>query len=920
MTTARQKVGTLLAKYNNSQNNNNVSSGSKVNSLVKSFSATPLPLTPKSYISSIPPENHANDDANYIIRPSPHVSAPDNAQKSSMTNANDSAASGGTSGTTPAFSPTIEHSKKFNKTVIAAADPPLTSTPVIACDQAKEKLSSATSSKTNPLFDDLLALETALNPIKGSSDIAQSKVKSSEDTKVLQVSNSSLPIEQMSGCDTDLTSSNHSDPLSCSTSDSLNGSIENFQQNANPEKALVSPSTGVDSANSSDKKVNASSIFSHEEEITSEDSDDLFCLTCHEHLKSRELHRKHKIVEVTTAISNQTSECDSLLANTAACLASTERWNNHISCLRTGLVKTRKSIAVELDEMFREIEHKLQERKMTLFAQLTDCGVEKEGYLEEQLIYMQGLHGKLLETASSLQQIREELTDTNLIALHCDKLHQASESIEKQADSINSFSLNKNTDLQFTKHGLPEVRRALGSLARVTSSQVVPSRCTVSGDGIHKAHVNKQTFVKVTLRNCQSTLEREKGLVLAAQLYNEKVNVECQSLDNGNGTYNILYIAPEAGQYKLAVRLFHQHLKGSPFSVKVITGSRVTFSKSTNTYELRKVQQHHNSPSPVQVSRLPSPRISSPRSISSAESFSSLKILPTSPNSHGAASAVQPPSGDYLAVIGQYGRKKGDLSNPQGVTMDYNGRIYCTDSTNQNIQMFTETGSFINTVSRKGREPGQLLRPIGICCSKDGCLLFTDYENKCINVFKDGSYIRRFGQGKLIGPKGIATTPRGSVVVADNKGNQLLEFTITGRLIKKIQSVKNDKATHFAGPHYVAVSQSGDIFVSDFHNHCIKVFDKEGEFQRSFGHHGSGNGQFNAPTGVTIDQNGHVLVSDWGNSRIQIFDEEGSFLSLVDTSAAPLFGPQSIYATLDNRVIVADSGNHCVKVFRYDTL
>lgn len=66
-----------------------------------------------------------------------------------------------------------------------------------------------------------------------------------------------------------------------------------------------------------------------------------------------------------------------------------------------------------------------------------------------------------------------------------------------------------------------------------------------------------------------------------------------------------------------------------------------------------------------------------------------IQILPSSPGSHGYLSqpAVQPPYGDYMALIGQYGRRKGELSNPQGVTMDYNGRIYCTDSSNQSIQV-----------------------------------------------------------------------------------------------------------------------------------------------------------------------------------------------------------------------------------------
>ena len=64
---------------------------------------------------------------------------------------------------------------------------------------------------------------------------------------------------------------------------------------------------------------------------------------------------------------------------------------------------------------------------------------------------------------------------------------------------------------------------------------------------------------------------------MQAQLYNEEINVECQCTDNSNGTYNVLYIAPETGDYKLAITLFGQHIKGSPYCVNVIPGARVTF-------------------------------------------------------------------------------------------------------------------------------------------------------------------------------------------------------------------------------------------------------------------------------------------------------------------------------------------------------
>ena len=49
----------------------------------------------------------------------------------------------------------------------------------------------------------------------------------------------------------------------------------------------------------------------------------------------------------------------------------------------------------------------------------------------------------------------------------------------------------------------------------------------------------------------------------------------------------------------------------------------------------------------------------------------------------------------------------------------------------------------------------------------------------------------------------------------------------------------------------------------------------------------------------------------------QVFDGSGSFLSYINTSADPLYGPQGLALTSDGHVVVADSGNHCFKVYRY---
>lgn len=50
---------------------------------------------------------------------------------------------------------------------------------------------------------------------------------------------------------------------------------------------------------------------------------------------------------------------------------------------------------------------------------------------------------------------------------------------------------------------------------------------------------------------------------------------------------------------------------------------------------------------------------------------------------------------------------------------------------------------------------------------------------------------------------------------------------------------------------------------------------------------------------------------------LQVFDSAGSFLSYINTAADPLYGPQGLALTSDGHVVVADSGNHCFKAYRY---
>lgn len=94
-------------------------------------------------------------------------------------------------------------------------------------------------------------------------------------------------------------------------------------------------------------------------------------------------------------------------------------------------------------------------------------------------------------------------------------------------------------------------------------------------------------------------------------------------------------------------------------------------------------------------------------------------------------------------------------------------------------------------------------------------------------------FMSRIGHGKLLGPKGITVDGNGLLYVVDNKASSILIFQQNGKLLHKFGSRGNDEG-QFAGPHFVAVNSKGNIIVTDFHNHCVKVGGKWEEIPQEF--------------------------------------------------------------------------------------
>jgi hypothetical protein len=97
-----------------------------------------------------------------------------------------------------------------------------------------------------------------------------------------------------------------------------------------------------------------------------------------------------------------------------------------------------------------------------------------------------------------------------------------------------------------------------------------------------------------------------------------------------------------------------------------------------------------------------------------------------------------------------------------------------------------------------------------------------------------------------------------------------------------------------SSPYGLAVSSSGEVFVSDYSNHRIQVFSVDRQFLRTWGSRGSGNGQFSYPSDVAVSGKGEVFVCEAGNHRIQVFNSNGQFLRTWGSQGSAngqFFGP-----------------------------
>jgi hypothetical protein len=196
--------------------------------------------------------------------------------------------------------------------------------------------------------------------------------------------------------------------------------------------------------------------------------------------------------------------------------------------------------------------------------------------------------------------------------------------------------------------------------------------------------------------------------------------------------------------------------------------------------------------------------------------------------------------------------------------------------------------------------------------SSQGRIAAITESSKLATIF-DGS---QYSEATLKGAEAMA--PYGDqLYVALPQGGHVLVLSAAGEIEGIIPSVLPPAENSFTAAG-IAVTTTGEIWMSDSANHRVVMLNANGEFERVLGTGAASTeaDAFNSPAGLTLDRDGNLYVADSHNGVVKKFSPTGVLLGELGRGWLGL--PTSVVVDDRWQVYVTDESRHVVSVFAGD--
>lgn len=169
-----------------------------------------------------------------------------------------------------------------------------------------------------------------------------------------------------------------------------------------------------------------------------------------------------------------------------------------------------------------------------------------------------------------------------------------------------------------------------------------------------------------------------------------------------------------------------------------------------------------------------------------------------------------------------------------------------------------------------------------------------------------GAFSGSFGEGMVFsGPVSVLPENDGTVWVLAYGSNELVKLNINGTVVSRVTGPMNG----FDRPMDLIRLEDGTMLVTESAGNRLCVLDKKGKFIKYIGKKGRAVGNLVGPQYAAQDSRQNIYVSDYGNRRIAVFDRDGKGLFCFGAARddfAGLKGPTGIAVAGEN-VYVADN-------------
>ena len=505
-------------------------------------------------------------------------------------------------------------------------------------------------------------------------------------------------------------------------------------------------------------------------------------------------------------------------------LATVKDTDNHLFTLHEEGNRCKEDIAEMKDRIFKAVTN----RCAVLVSEVEEVEEKRRRDLEEHKRTLQDQVKQLEHFKTSAEDIVHDGTTREQLSVR--------KSMIKRESTLMSTPIPppppSSSSIRFVSEKREEAEKILSQVGRL-SLGADPETSTMEGLTIANNTMecrpwNVPLVLKVVTRE-HSDIQCEFGgenVVSVLTPTTCGVPVLGKVEDNGDGTYQVIFVSVPSEECELFVTVNGVHIKGSPVNVKVcypntikqeIRGDKESrFRALVYTKQGTLLATDDKNKEVCTFDKcgkmLNSFKVQDPGDyyLDGIASLSDGNIAVSLLNMN--CIAIHRPNGE---LVKEFGSDR--LGRPSGLAVNNKEQLFVVEYHARRISVYSENGEFQYSFGSRGSQPGKFMCPEQICIGQDGLVYVSDRGNNRVQVFQqDGRFVLQFGKDVLNEPTGLALTKDGHIALENS--HKLSIFSPSGECVHEVKDVGLNK------PYGVAVTDDGFIFVADYRNGRIVKF------------------------------------------------------------------------------------------------